>query len=151
MLLWQLPLLSPSLWVYYSSESITNTNKQTSCWCEELHHINISRTWILHFAATTHMLKIHKASGNASWPITGAFLDACRGPWSKICTEVYPHAVMTICATSRTRNTQRVRRYSDCLTWPCMAHRYTGAMCLIASWNVGLSGIHLICTNIFRE
>ena len=115
-----------------------------------------SITWTSHgldffFAASTHMFKIHQASGNVSWLTARAFLDACRWPWFKIYTEVAQYLVMTICATSRTPNTRRVRRYSDCLTWPCMAHRYPGAMCLIASWSVGLSGIHLICTNVFRD
>ena len=36
----------------------TPTNKQTSCWCEQLHHMNISRTWFLCFAASTHMFNV---------------------------------------------------------------------------------------------
>ena len=74
----------------------TPANKQTSCWCEQLHHMNISPTWFLCFAASTHIFKIHKAYGNVSWPATGAFLDACRWPWFKTYIKVSQHAVMII-------------------------------------------------------
>ena len=147
----QLPLLSPSLRVYYGGDLVAHTNKPTSCWCGQYYHTNTSRTWFSCCAASTHMFKIHEASGNPNWPTTGAFLDACRQPWFKAYTEVYQHLIMTICATSRTPNRQRVPRYSNCLVWPCMVYRYPCSICFISSWSVGLSCIHFICTNIVRD